>query len=999
MFRKADRQPTSFASNLQKIESAHGSKGRLKMALDSRGRVVVEVVPSWSLILWLQNTFANKQARQALHDQALQALHSTNAIGIPIKQRLVVHITKGEFPFVNRSERRAVQAEFNSGNGLKRLNTDKIAVQKHHLLDEEQARSTAESEMQRLQARMPSVSVADAANYMRARQSCVMHDPGSAQAFAQFDQTLQAHFTRTSQERLSNTTEISITATLLEQARQVKPELFEQVQHNFAIHPEQYPEIQTYLNDLERRATQAHSATGDSIDVITARDRTTLMKLNSTAHYSIYELTNKLKEDVQAAAGNPDFLKAQNSLKNLNIARLKQDIETAQNLWLKMAEPGISRARRSSMKRQRERILVKIQPELVIAAAAREQLHHINSTLGRKWGADLLRDPEVVQDDNFSETYLALEQIEDLAGPVMYDAQLQHMCNTHDAKPHHPKVVIEGGGPVGLMTAIRQYEKGADIVVLEKRDTRYNRPQVVRLDRQWLKDLRYYLGEEFDELLSEDGRSRVQPDGSAYLVTKALENALHQRLTKLISFDSHNPPHIQRLAAHELTSVEPPEQPGGKYRVRAQYQKRYDSGETKQEQQEVFETDLLICAGGKESPTRNKFLNHCPVTHPRQYGVASWESPLIKNDELQTFPTFQNVLTTDKEFGESYQKYFIEIMHPFTGSVGPYLSHAARKRLILTLAIDEAELQHLLDKTDDDNEREFILEILADLRNGRLQQDTVTLEAMVQAIESEVCQVRTFENRNLIYLGMEIPDPTDQWMKSVTAGLDDNENREIQKILSQCWFQSAADHLGFGKTLSATLPVMNSQFTTTFPVAQDKPLDHFTVVKNAGNGPSLTVAASGDAATSPHFMTYSGLTGGRETIDALCHYTDQIASGNSYRQEIEEKLVQDYNRTATFILHKGSNFLEPRSEDEIARALQESARRQIPAPGSRTDTGFNVHDVDQDSYILSNGIQTYLIRVNENGRIQASDYNQNNPEVIDLGEFSTFRHFELEYLR
>ncbi|WP_281648317.1 hypothetical protein [Parendozoicomonas sp. Alg238-R29] len=583
----------------------------------------------------------------------------------------------------------------------------------------------------------------------------------------------------------------------------------------------------------------------------------------------------------------------------------------------------------------------------------------------------------------------------------MYEAQLQFMHDSHNRKPKHPKVVIEGGGPVGLISAMRQYQKGAEVVILEQRNTLYNRPQIVRLDNQWDKDLRHYLGDQFDELLAPgSGKTKLQPDGSIHVVTKALEDALHKRLSELVSSDPNNPPRIQRLAAHELTMVEPPDHAGGRYKVRAQYKKKYDLGSEKnpkQPEQEVFEADLLICAGGKESPTRNKFLNHCPVTHPKQYGVASWEGPSIKNEDLSTFPAFQDVLATDVEFQQSYKSQLHEALHPFTGNLGAILSPAGRKEMTRALGLTEQELIPLRSRVPQED-KAFLEEVIADLRENRINRDIPVLGDMLTAINKEVCQLRTFENRNLFYLGMEIPGPAHQWMETVGQNLEEQEKGEVQRLLKQLWFQAAGEKQGFAKTHGANLGLMNKQFATTFPVAQDKPADHFTVISGKNGGPSLTVAASGDAATSPHFMTYSGLTGGRETIDALCGYTDRVASDKTTRGEIEQKLLEDYDRTAEFILYKGSNFLKPRDSDDIRASLKANARTEVENLGGTTQTGYTVTKTHGDSYLLDNGDETFSMVIDENGRFQVEGYNNGRPDPENLGTFSTFRHFELQCL-
>ncbi|WP_281645697.1 hypothetical protein [Parendozoicomonas sp. Alg238-R29] len=994
MFRAADQQPTTFIHNLSQLELANGSKGRIKIGADSKGRAVVKVTSNWSLVLWLKNTWGNSKAKQTLHDQALTTLRSTEISSIRIKERLVTDIRSGVFPFMSKSERRTINQTFGSKETVA-----KEQVNQHLLLEPTKALDTARQELERLKAKLPSVSIADTTVFMRATHSGALQDPDSAAEFEAFHTTLEQHFESTSQKRLYDQTSLNITAELLEDFETHAPQKFQEIRTGFAKRPDNYPAVKTYVNDLERRADLPHSATGDRPDHFTVQDLHALEMLASGSRTGV-KVKESLEQSLHSPATEAVFNSAQEKLRNFDTHQLKGSIDQAQKLWLKMAKPRLPRLAKRVLRNRRNRILAQLKPQLAIAAEARAKLHTINSTVGRKWAPDVLRNPALCG-PVLSKTYQQLEEVEKLAGQVMYDAQLQFMHDSHNSKPNHPQVVIEGGGPVGLISAMRQYEKGAKVVVLEKRDTLYNRPQVVRLDNQWGKDLRHHLGEQFDELVApESGKAKIQPDGSIYIVTKALEDVLHTRLSELTASDPHKPPHIQRLAAHALTSVEPPNQLGGKYRVIAQYESKYDPGaekNPKQQVREVFETDLLICAGGKESPTRSKFLNHCPVTQPKQYGVASWESPKIQNQGLDTFPAFQDVLATDTEFQNNYRTQLHETLHPFNGHVGIALSNAARKDLVRTLGLTEDDLSPLLNTVEGDD-RTLLIEIINDLRDGRMNSDALTLDDMLPLINDNVCQLRTFENRNLVYLGMEIPDLAHQWMETVGSNLDPVERKEIQNTVRQLWFQASAEKQGVAQKLGVNLGMMNSQFATTFPVAQDKPLDHFTVIEGQHGGASLTIAASGDAATSPHFMTYSGLTSGRETIDALCSFTDQVASGTSSRADVDRKLTEDYEQTSEFVLYKGSNFLTARDPGAVKESLKENARKEMAALGATTSTGFSVTKDHGDSYLLNKGTDTFSLVIDENGRIQAEKYSTFTSGAEKLGKFSTFKHFELQCL-
>ncbi|WP_281646225.1 hypothetical protein [Parendozoicomonas sp. Alg238-R29] len=154
---------------------------------------------------------------------------------------------------------------------------------------------------------------------------------------------------------------------------------------------------------MERRVDQQHSATGDRPDYFTAQNLHVLGIFSP--HSPLYnKVMARLQSDILTGQTGPAFTAAKGLLTRLNIPQLERDINTAQQLWQDMANPDLPDTERTQLRKQRQQLLTRIQPNLKIAAEARAHLHTVNSTAGRKWAPDVLRSPSLCGEDA-SKTY------------------------------------------------------------------------------------------------------------------------------------------------------------------------------------------------------------------------------------------------------------------------------------------------------------------------------------------------------------------------------------------------------------------------------------------------------------------------------------------------------------------------------------------------------------------------------------------------------------------
>lgn len=441
-----------------------------------------------------------------------------------------------------------------------------------------------------------------------------------------------------------------------------------------------------------------------------------------------------------------------------------------------------------------------------------------------------------------------IKQLDQIHSQDIDVAMLASFKEDHARFSTHLKVVIEGGGPTGLLLALTQFCSGADVCLFEKRDMLYNRPQIVKLDPKWLAMLKVYLGEKYYELFEVKGVLRSEETGeitvTGDIAVNALEDALQVRLTELMSmYETKEVNPIQRYALHEFVGVASSEG-NGKFSVSAQY-----NSESGIENKKV-EADIIICAGGKNSSIRETFLpSSVPTKVPGYYGVCSWIGKIPKQEVTKKlFPTFRNMFLVDQGVINRFNEDLKEL-----GYVGRGLEKVAHPYI----------------------------------------------------------QTRTFENQNLIYIGMEIPSEVYAILKMLSM-----ENR---KIMQEKWFQRVLKSYG-EKVEGVEESAIDKKFCATFPIDQPRlsPGHESTLIQK--DGQKLLILAAGDALAAPHFMRYSGLTGAREMI-LNC---EEYMATDSDKKEVALRVLQTKTTDAVnFVEKQGRAFLETVSLEE-QREMQKS---------------------------------------------------------------------------
>lgn len=784
-------------------------------------------------------------------------------------------------------------------------------------------------------------------------------DSKTALFFDTMHQELTEYYARTHQkggfEELEVAARQSVFLTMIQ-----NPELLKELNQKLCegkdtVQIRQYIQLcQQVLNDIKLKNNEQPSIHGHPRDLFNEKDLKIIKAIKQNRNYPAKLKRAEYPRIVQAIRSEAKTLFR---LIRSKLKEADQELAKYSSLFATLENLDIEKIQNQSSTRLSNN-------EVKIVLEAKASLMNINLAAGRNFELSFLVKSQMINPE-YKTGLQNLLALDDIHGESIDLALLKHIIDEHNQASVHPKVAVEGGGPTGLLMAITQFQAGADVTLFEKRSTFYDRTQIVRLDPKWMSILKFYLGEEYYHLFEgENHRGVIRPDAFGEIATAFLEEALHNQLTKLISMLKHAEgkiPPMERLAAYEMVRVEAPKEEGQRFRIVAEYNKDYDPSNVILDsefnlnrvpptqtidpcpEQIEREIDAIICAGGKSSPMKEKFLSSSiAVTEQKYYGVSSWLAQPIAGhpyNDVHCFP------------GQNPSRF--DMFQDFRGMV--YLDESFR-------------INYLNKLFDDFNHEDF--HYLEDTLKDAVLDFLTTNEALSDFIangpQEPYVQTRTFENYGLIYVGMEVPGELKNVMGSIDqkltkivdlASAEDKKPLKIQKELilkhfQHAWFQNVISQYGMDQKHGLSMDKLDKKFSTLFNVDQNR-LHHDHFFSHIEKGSShLFVAAAGDANNSPHFMRYSGLTGAREDILGLQKWTKGMAFQNSDRDQkaLEAKLIEDWERTAEFVISRGKAFLKLLSDDEVAQNRKAKLTKILDLQIAETANASHNYQVLKDKH-------------------------------------------------
>ena len=194
--------------------------------------------------------------------------------------------------------------------------------------------------------------------------------------------------------------------------------------------------------------------------------------------------------------------------------------------------------------------------EAACVVEARKLMLEMEKTIGRTWDQSLLTDRDYWGDDDEGyEAYIVMLELSPLCNAQIMAEQRLALVQSHQAAPKHPRVFIEGTDINGLLLAITQLEAGANVTLIKSPTD--DDDHLIKLDPLWVKTLQFYLGDQFELLLSHDVTPEspttyagiIRGDGSAEVSSTALRTALEKELSQItklqVAFEYHSDSDIE----------------------------------------------------------------------------------------------------------------------------------------------------------------------------------------------------------------------------------------------------------------------------------------------------------------------------------------------------------------------------------------------------------------------------------------------------------------------
>ena len=482
-------------------------------------------------------------------------------------------------------------------------------------------------------------------------------------------------------------------------------------------------------------------------------------------------------------------------------------------------------------------------------------------------------------------------------------------------------VVVIGAGPTGLMAALKLYESGARVTLVEARAKFHTRKQAVVLDPSIMADLRHYLGNEYKTLFA---KGHIYPDGRGHIAIGDYEKALYNTLVKLSEKDGAN---LRIIPGHAASKILPPDETHAKFRV------SLDGKE------DAIDCDYIYSAEGG----RNSFSGKTHIL-----GQAN----KAKVDLDKTPNTYITMLYDIKE--DEY-KYASE---PVQGAKIPKNITQIRDKLKLAFEQQLMFFYKCNQMWEDSSFASFFSAIKNDPQGIALNR--AFAELRVSDFLSKEIDLRTFETRGQFYIATEVPPPFHQVMEilhSMSKRTDVNQAVRdqalaLQKKLQDEW-SSLLSRSKF-KFLDDERVQIDYNTSLTFQVTPQGTSLAARILKKGDK--QLMILAGGDLFRAPHFYSGSGISSSHAGVNAFQRYFANIQAHPEEETSIKGLFLAEMQHIAKFVDGKMGEYCQ----NEIP--LLPPVKISISEVGSEAlEIDALINDIQEHTNSLRNGLSAFGI--------------------------------------
>ncbi|KTD31044.1 Putrescine oxidase [Legionella moravica] len=485
-------------------------------------------------------------------------------------------------------------------------------------------------------------------------------------------------------------------------------------------------------------------------------------------------------------------------------------------------------------------------------------------------------------------------------------------------------LVVIGAGPTGLMAALKLYESGANVTLLEARqgEQLHTRKQAVVLDPSIMADLRHYLGSaEYNRLFY---RGHIYPDGRGHIVIKDLERALMSRLVELSRFNSSNLKIVTGVKAHEII---PPDDTHKKFRVGVLNHKTR------------FECDYVYCAEGG----RNAFSNPLYLLKsPNKAEVNRNETPnayitmiydIVENNRQNPFQ-INGQLTHIKKIRDEFQPSRIQIEGFISGVLNSSFDHFIE----LKRSINNDELTQQLSQAFDE----------------LIHSDTFKIK-----IDEKEDNLRTFETKGQFYIATKVPPELQTFMQLLNQIANDSASKDQSKHFARLihinmqleWSRLLTHKFPFLNDPRVRLDTKNSQ---SFIVNPQGTAIAARILKHQEQ--ELMVLAGGDLFRAPHFYSGSGLSSAHAEVNAFNQYFQLAQDNPDNQRQYQAHFLGEMQHIAHFVDKKMAEYCR------LDRVLHSPADILIEEVGTEAiNMERMLHNIRSHRDYLREGLSSFSI--------------------------------------